>query len=157
MFNYIIKGNFSQKMGSSLFAGEMVKKRMRMSIDQKETVINKIKEYLNKRQEVLFAYIFGSFVKSEEFSDVDIALYVNGEFSFKYEFEIEDNLEKILNLPVDVRVINNAPVSFAYGVLKDGLLIKDNDVRTDFQMLKFKEYMDYVHLRDEYIRDAGSN
>ena len=156
MFNYIIRKIFRKKIKNLFFAGEM-KNRMRISADQKETVINKIKEYLNKRQEILFAYIFGSFVESEEFSDVDIALYVDGEFSLKYEFEIEDDLERILKLPVDARVINNAPVSFAYGVLKDGMLIKDNDVRTDFQMIKFKEYMDYVHLRDEYIRDAGSD
>ncbi len=130
-----------------------MKKKIKMNRDKKEEIVGRIKEYLDKRKEVLFAYIFGSFVKSDEFSDIDIALYVDGDFSLKYEFEIEDDLEAILKIPVDVRVINNAPVSFSYGVLKDGLLIKDNDIRSDFQVMKFKEYMDYVHLRDAYIRD----
>lgn len=130
-----------------------MKKKIKMNRDKKEEVVSKIKEYLNKREEVLFAYIFGSFVRSDEFSDIDIALYVDGERPLKYEFEIEDDLEAMLKIPIDVRVINNAPVSFSYGVLKDGLLIKDNDIRSDFQAMKFKEYMDYVHLRDAYIRD----
>ena len=130
-----------------------MKKKIRLNRDKKEEIIGRIKEYLNKRKEVLFAYIFGSFVGSDEFSDIDIALYVDGERSLKYEFEIEDDLEAMLKIPVDVRVINNAPVSFSYGVLRDGLLIKDNDIRSDFQVMKFKEYMDYVHLRDAYIRD----
>ena len=130
-----------------------MRKKIKMNRDKKEEIVGRIKEYLDKRKEVLFAYIFGSFVKSDEFSDIDIALYVDGDFSLKYEFEIEDDLEAILKIPVDVRVINNAPVSFSYGVLKDGLLIKDNDIRSDFQVMKFKEYMDYVHLRDAYIRD----
>ena len=130
-----------------------MKKKIKMNRDKKEEVVSKIKEYLNKREEVLFAYIFGSFVRSDEFSDIDIALYVDGERSLKYEFEIEDDLETMLKIPVDVRIINNAPVSFSYGVLRDGLLIKDNDIRSDFQVMKFKEYMDYVHLRDTYIMD----
>ncbi len=130
-----------------------MKKKIKLNRDKKEEVVSKIKEYLNKREEVLFAYIFGSFVRSDEFSDIDIALYVDGERSLKYEFEIEDDLETMLKIPVDVRIINNAPVSFSYGVLRDGLLIKDNDIRSDFQVMKFKEYMDYVHLRDAYIMD----
>ncbi|WP_025270318.1 type VII toxin-antitoxin system MntA family adenylyltransferase antitoxin [Hippea sp. KM1] len=130
-----------------------MKKKIKMDRDKKEEIIGRIKDYLDKRKEVLFAYIFGSFVRSDEFSDIDIALYVDGDFSLRYEFEIEDDLEAMLKIPVDVRIINKAPVSFSYGVLKDGLLIKDNDIRSDFQVMKFKEYMDYVHLRDTYIRD----
>jgi len=134
-----------------------MKKKIKMDNSQKERIIDEIREYVNKRQEILFAYIFGSFVKGNEFSDIDIALYVDGKGSLEYEFEIEDDLERMLKIPVDVRVINKAPVSFSYPVLKDGLLIKDSNERAEFQVRKFKEYMDYVHLRDAYIRDAVSD
>mgnify|MGYP000997490996 FL=1 len=35
-----------------------------------------IADYLDKRSEILFTYIFGSFTYKEKYHDVDIAVYV---------------------------------------------------------------------------------
>lgn len=35
----------------------------------------KIPEILGKDRRVIFGYLFGSFLKSEDFNDIDIALY----------------------------------------------------------------------------------
>jgi predicted nucleotidyltransferase len=35
------------------------------------------KSFLKNREEITFAYLFGSFVDDQTFNDVDIAIYVN--------------------------------------------------------------------------------
>ena len=70
--------------------------------------------------------------------------------------ELENELEDILHIPVDIRIINNAPLSFQYNVLKTGKVIVDGDktLRADFEGLIFKKYFDFVHLRNEYLRET---
>ena len=70
------------------------------------------------------------------------------------EFALENEIEEALKIPVDVRIINNAPVSFIYNVLRDKILIKDNEKRADFEGQILKRYFDYVHLLDEYLKEA---
>ncbi len=69
--------------------------------------------------------------------------------------KIENELENIIHFPVDVRIINNAPLSFQYNVIKTSIVIVDKDkiFRNDFEGLVFKKYFDFVHLRNEYLRE----
>ncbi len=78
---------------------------------------------------MLFAYIFGSFVSLRPFSDIDIGICLDKEpeNTMDMEFELENGLEEKLRLPVDVRILNMAPLSFCYNVVKEGKLIVDND------------------------------
>ncbi len=70
------------------------------------------------------------------------------------ELEVEVELENSCHLPVDVRVLNHAPVSFAYNVLKNSRVIIDMDVdlRADFEQSVRQGYFDLKHIRDEYLR-----
>jgi len=45
---------------------------------------------------------------------------------------------------VDVRIISHAPLSFVYHVIKEGILIADEDTgeRADFEGMIFKKYLD---------------
>lgn len=40
-------------------------------------IIPLLTEYLDKRSEIEFAYIFGSFATRDRFEDIDIAVYLN--------------------------------------------------------------------------------
>lgn len=133
-------------------------KKITMSANEKEYLANKTTAILQTREDILFAYIFGSFTTSGEFSDIDIGVFttVKDLKSFlNMELEMERELGDVLNMPVDVRIINSAPLSFVYNVLKSGIVILDNDksMRADFEGLIYKKYFDYKHLRDEYLRE----
>ena len=46
----------------------------------KEAVIEKIRDYLGHQDEMIFALLFGSFIKGKAFRDIDIAVYAEKEF-----------------------------------------------------------------------------
>ena len=46
------------------------------SRDEREQLVQKLEPLLRAREEVVFAYLHGSFITEEAFRDVDLALYV---------------------------------------------------------------------------------
>lgn len=50
-----------------------------------------------------------------------------GRNSLGFEMELEAELERLISMSVDVRVINHAPLTFAYNVLKEGSVLVDKD------------------------------
>ncbi len=129
-----------------------------MSPDKKE-IIEKIARNLSNHDNVVFAYIFGSFVSCPHYNDIDVAVFIsdlNGISPLILEFDLDAALEDSVSAPVDVRIINNAPVSFAYNIIKNMVVVvdKQESVRSDFEGQTFKEYFDLRHLRREYLRDV---
>lgn len=108
---------------------------------------------------VIFAYLHGSFLK-ESFRDVDLAVYLERPLEKKeaiqFEFEMERELEKVVNFPVDVRILNNSPLSFRYNVIKKGNLLfsKNELVKSDFICLTLSMYHDFNFYRKRYMREA---
>jgi len=88
-----------------------------VSRKDKDKIQRMIVDILKERKEITFAYLHGSFVK-DGFRDIDIAIYLNEAMDkkniLKYELFLERVLEDELSLPVDVRVLNNAPLSFRF-------------------------------------------
>ncbi len=110
-----------------------------------------IKNFLLKRDDIIFVYLYGSFVEGCFFRDIDVALFMREP---KNELELESDLSYELTertgYPVDVRIINNAPVSFQMSVLRNDVLLIRNDeaLRTDFIEKIGRKYRDYSHLRN---------
>ncbi len=132
--------------------------RRSLKMEEKKRVIGKISDFLKAREDILFAYIYGSFVSQEAFNDIDVGIYVSlkGHRSpLDTELDLEAELENIVLIPVDVRVLNHAPLSFVYNVLRERIVIVDKDktLRADFEGLICKKYFDFKHLRDEYLRE----
>jgi predicted nucleotidyltransferase len=71
------------------------------------------------------------------------------------ELDTERELENTVKIPVDVRIINHAPLSFIYHVVKSGFVIvdKNTSIRSDFEGLIFKKYFDFQYVRREYLRE----
>lgn len=135
-----------------------MKQKRSLTPEEKKHLIERITAFLQTKEYILFAYIFGSFTSGKNFNDIDVGIFISTEKSgstLPLELEIERELGDLLRLPVDVRIINGAPLAFNYNVLKSGGVILDNDrsLRTDFEGLIFKKYFDYKHLRDEYLRE----
>ncbi len=137
--------------------------RKRHSISQEDhgKMINLLKEILEKNENVLFAYLHGSFTEGSNFGDIDIAAYLkqvsdNRLDVIDYEFKMEKTLEEKISYPVDVRVLNGAPPSFRYSVIKNGIKLveKDEDKRVDFETMAIKIYFDFLPFRKRYFREA---
>ncbi|ACI19703.1 nucleotidyltransferase domain-containing protein [Dictyoglomus thermophilum] len=138
----------------------MFDKFFSFSEDTKKEIIEKIKNILIQEEYIVFAYIFGSFAYSDRFNDIDIAIYIKDspkdkESILKLELELERKVEDKINIPTDVRLINNAPLGFVYNVLSNKIVIIDRDIdlRADFESLIFRKYFDYKHLIEEYLRE----
>ncbi|MGE3153896.1 MAG: nucleotidyltransferase domain-containing protein [Nitrospiraceae bacterium] len=81
---------------------------------------------LDKESEVTVAYLYGSCLSETMFHDVDVGLYLHPSASGRSSSiaaELEDRLSSMLGLPVDIRVLNEAPVTFVYHVLRGSLLL----------------------------------
>lgn len=79
---------------------------------------------------VAFAYLFGSFLEVNTVHDVDVGIYLHP-FDTKRQTEIVASLAQRLTdaagLPVDVRILNQAPVTFLYHAVRGHLLVSKND------------------------------
>lgn len=122
----------------------------------KDEIRKKIKELLIKKDEVIFAYIHGSF-ESIYFRDVDVAVYVDEcrtEDFLEYELKLSVEMEKEIGLPVDVRVLNSAPPGFRYRAIMGELLVDgDEDIRFEFIERTLMEYLDFKPVEERIIRE----
>ena len=104
------------------------------------------REIFSSRKEIIAAYLYGSFLKTEFFEDVDIGLLVEDDFkpSALYEARIAGELEQRLKLNFDVRILNGRPVRFLFSVLKNSKLIysRDERKRIEFESRVMREYID---------------
>ncbi len=129
--------------------------------DKKAELIALIKETL-MNEHILFAYVFGSFITEQMFNDIDIAVFVDLQkisprTLLEYEIELEQKLSKnIKGYKLEIKTLNNAPVSFKYQVIKNGLpiLVKDEDSMVDFETLTFSMYFDFEPLHRAYLKEV---
>jgi hypothetical protein len=58
--------------------------------------------------------------------------------------------------PIEVRVLNKAPLLFRYNVLRYGepVLVFDDDLRCDFVEATLANYFDFAPFRKMYLKEA---
>lgn len=129
-----------------------------MQHKDKSAIRNSLKSALEEYPEIVFAYVHGSFVKDGPFRDIDIAVYLKEAppSALEYELALEAPLIRATPYPVDVRVLNNAPLSFRYQVIKQGrlLLVRDDNARSDFQEITLAHYCDFAPFRRLYLKET---
>lgn len=122
-------------------------------------IINKAKVFIstiNSKYNIKFAYIFGSQATGEasENSDVDIALYFGKSYEAMEEAFIRGDIieegKAFFRKDVDVVSLNNASLLLKYEIIHDGIVIKDDDERTNFESLALREYFDFKYYSDIY-------
>lgn len=134
-------------------------KTYKIDENKRKEIKKKVISTLKIKEEIIFAYIHGSFLKGY-FRDVDVAIYLKKMGSKKenlqYELSLERELERSICFPVDIRIINHAPLSFRFKVIKNSVLLfsKDEGIRSDFECLSIVEYHDFNFIRKVYGREA---
>jgi len=125
----------------------------------KKQVLQTIRRHLQDHfPEIIFSYVFGSFLRNEKYADIDIGIYVKEDLNniLDYELSLEVEIGDLVHYPVDVRTLNSAPLSFNYGVIHDGNVIIDRKptLRSDFEIRILKEYFDFSPFRQHYLEDV---
>lgn len=107
---------------------------------------------------ILAAYVFGSFVEDKPYSDIDLGLLMLNDPGnpVVLEIDFETEIEKTTGCPVDIRILNGAPLSFCQQVIRTGEVILDTDpnIRADFEGRILKKYFDFSRFRTQYIREV---
>ncbi|MEA3522353.1 MAG: nucleotidyltransferase domain-containing protein [Campylobacterota bacterium] len=118
-------------------------------------MLNKIIDNISTNENILFAYLFGSYATNQQTkdSDVDIAIYLST-YSLDLELQINYELSKLLNKDLDIVILNRVKNIFLLeNILKDGVLLKDSEERVDFELVKEHDILDYKAYR-RYIDAA---
>jgi hypothetical protein len=128
----------------------------------KADLLAKISVFLSRQSEIVFTFLYGSFLTDDFFRDIDLGIFVTSmppaEFS-TYELSLSCQLEAELPgaFPVEIKIINAAPVSFSFQVVRGKLLFfRDDDLLTEFMEATARKYLDFASLRRHYIREAMS-
>ncbi len=123
----------------------------------------KIQEVLSQcakaEEGIIFAYLHGSFAEGKAFRDIDVGVYVEEsrvprEQALDFEISVSTKLEERIRIPVDLRVINYAPLSFQYysttGIL---LMCKEDEVHVDFLTKTRSLYFDFKPASERFLRE----
>jgi predicted nucleotidyltransferase len=91
---------------------------------EKEAIIRKIGEILEKDKRIRLAIIFGSLTTRNYVRDIDICINSNPKLNFKELLELNAKIELELGVPVDMVELENLPKNLQANVLKNGVKIK---------------------------------
>ncbi len=115
-------------------------------------------EYLQAHPDGLVAaYLFGSAARGTAGprSDIDVAMLYRTTPPPTLEglpLDLEGRLERLLGHPVQVVVLNTAPVGLVHRILRDGLLVLDQDprARIRFEVRARNEFFDLQPILSRY-------
>jgi hypothetical protein len=119
-------------------------------------VVATLADALSGESQVAFAFLYGSFVDSEAFRDVDVGVYLgSGESGHLYSSRLAQRLGERVGFPVDARVLNGAPVSFLYHVLRGQVVLsRDDALLGDVMERTVQRYLDIAPLLRRSAREA---
>ncbi len=121
--------------------------------NSRESLINKIKEYLLKNENVIAIILFGSYARKTENvnSDIDIAIKLNKEISKKELFQLKLNLEDLVNKDVDLLNLDQIADGIRYEILINGeTLYARNEFY--FELYKLQMYREYLELNESRMQ-----
>ena len=132
-------------------------------VGQNGEMIRKLKDYFEKRKDVVMAFLFGSFAKGQAVydSDVDIAVYFKPEKQkieleedkiYPGENQIWEDVEKIIKRNVDLVILNKARPLVAFDVLQTGMpiIIKNRSLYWNFYSLIHSSALDFMEFSQDY-------
>lgn len=123
--------------------------------EDKQFIQEKTTRILTEYKEILFAYLFGSFVHDPGFHDLDIGIYLREDAfpsicpkgTLAFETSLGVVMEKDLGYPVDIKVLNEKPVAICHAVTNGRLLLsRDEPTRFNWVEKTWDRYLDMGHF-----------
>lgn len=125
-------------------------------------MFEKLVEFFVEKEEVDLAYLFGSTSRGDKgkLGDFDIGVLLqeppqeHGRLQF--HLKLLDDLVSLLKADkVDLIIMNDAPLSLNYNIIKEGILLKDDEEkRIRFEKNIMSEYLDRKYYMDRHARIA---
>lgn len=131
-----------------------------LSGEARERLAQQLAERLSGYPEIVGAWLHGSFDEGLPFHDIDIALYVEPESDAARDplplmLKLMDELERAVRYPVDVRVINHAPLNFQfYATAGRPLLMRDPERCYQFIEHVRRMYWDFQPMAYRHLREV---
>ncbi len=122
----------------------------------KEPDIRRLKDHLYAREDVIVAYIFGSYASESPtpLSDIDVAVLLSGSSTAKehglIKLDIINSLIELLCFDkIDLVVLNVATPLLAHEIIKKGMLLfsKDEMATAEYRAKATRQYLDTIYLR----------
>lgn len=136
----------------------MKQKIRRTTLEEKQNILDQIREIVERIDNVQFAYAYGSFAEDMLFHDIDVGVYMSNidkRPASQYALDLAGELGKTVNFPVDVRILNFAPVSFLYHVVRGIIIFERNeDLRAEIVERTVKRYLDIKPIIKKGIKEA---
>lgn len=121
--------------------------------EARHNIIELLKRRLSEDSGIILAYVHGGFANEGYFRDIDVALWIEDEGdAWRYAVDLSADLEVEIGIPVDLQVLNEAPLPLRYTVLTQGRLIlsKDEELRTRLLDSTQRQYIDLRHMNEFY-------
>lgn len=128
-------------------------------------IIESLRSYFSRREDIAFAVVFGSLARGEmrNWSDIDVGVYfypTSGvlELEDKVYYDAEDkiwaDIEKISGLEADFLVMNRAPARVVYSALCEGrsLCIRDRVLYLRVLLATGRLFEEYGEFTQTYLQ-----
>ena len=114
--------------------------------EQREDVLAKLRVELARVSGLRVAYVYGPVLESDRVHDVDVGVFLD-DMAIAQQMNVVDALSVTLSaavgLPIDIRVLNEAPLPFLYHVLRGKLVLcRDETFLTDMLEDVARRYLD---------------
>ena len=115
---------------------------------------------LEARPEIVLALLHGSFPKGGAYRDIDVAVWLGPDRlprdeRFRYALDLSVQLHLRLGCPVDVRVLDDAPLAFRYHALQGRpLVVRDEKFLDELRARTWDDYLDFQPFARQYLREA---
>lgn len=120
--------------------------------DENMDITEKCKEILIGYKNIIFAYIFGSFVqdKIRKDSDIDIAIYLDKKMDLETFIDVKMNLTEACKREVDLIILNDAAPLLKHEICKNNILLftRDESLETNFKVKTLFEFDDMKRYLD---------
>lgn len=127
----------------------------RLGAEARAALFRALSEELARRPEVSFAYLFGSVLLEDGFRDVDVAVWTTPVAHRFVDLDLAARLSRRIGLPVDVRRINDAPLSFMFHAMRGRLLwVKDEHLLATLIERTARRYHDHAPILRRATREA---
>ncbi len=134
---------------------------LRERLGRTHDIRDKLARHLASRPEIVFAILYGSAAEGRPFRDLDVGIVVDrrrlpSSADLDYAFKLADELENAVPYPIDVRVINDAPLGFRYNVSRGlALLVNDRQAFANFLERTWDEYLDFQPVAARYFKEMA--
>lgn len=125
---------------------------------QRETLAVRVADCLRQDPRIRFAYLFGSAGRGQPFRDLDVAVSLHGHLgpaeATDVQRELAGKLERAVGLPVDVVILDRAPLGLRLEAVRGRLLFsRDEPLRLAFVASTCLQAADFAPLARQSLRD----